>query len=114
MKQLKDIKNKLNWQKYYNPDFDWDDVGNWTSLRNHLLADANGNITAGNVKLLDCNNSIVLSDSPDELLTAIDMDNTIIIKSGNAALVCKDTSGVKIKKLLALVSAETDTPENFL
>lgn len=25
MKQLKDIKNKLNWQKYYNPDFDWDD-----------------------------------------------------------------------------------------
>lgn len=25
MKQLKDIKNKLNWEKYYNPDFDWND-----------------------------------------------------------------------------------------
>ena len=25
MKQLKNIKNKLEWQKYYNPNFDWGD-----------------------------------------------------------------------------------------
>ena len=24
MKQLKDIKKKLEWEKYYNPEFDWD------------------------------------------------------------------------------------------
>ena len=23
MKYLKDIKNKIKWEKYYNPDFDW-------------------------------------------------------------------------------------------
>ena len=27
MKQFKDIKNKLKWEKYYDPDFDWFD---WT------------------------------------------------------------------------------------
>lgn len=25
MKQLKDIKNKLEWEKYYDPTFDWND-----------------------------------------------------------------------------------------
>ena len=108
------ILEKTDSIKVVRADFDWDDVGNWTSLRNHLQADEKGNIVSGNVKLLDCSNSIVLSDTPDELLTAVDQDNTIIIKSGNATLVCKDTSGAKIKKLLAIVSKETDHPENYL
>ena len=25
MKQIKDIKNKLEWEQYYNPEFDWND-----------------------------------------------------------------------------------------
>ena len=25
MKQLKNIKNKISWEKYYNPDFSWND-----------------------------------------------------------------------------------------
>ena len=26
MKHLKDIKNKLDWEKYYDPNFDWDNI----------------------------------------------------------------------------------------
>ena len=26
MKHFKNIKNKIKWEKYYNPDFDWDDI----------------------------------------------------------------------------------------
>ena len=26
MKHLKDIKNKIKWEKYYDPDFDWDNI----------------------------------------------------------------------------------------
>ena len=26
MKHFKNIKNKIKWEQYYNPDFDWDDI----------------------------------------------------------------------------------------
>ena len=26
MKQIKNIKNKLEWEKYYDPNFDWDNI----------------------------------------------------------------------------------------
>lgn len=92
--------------KVVKAEFSWDDLGNWTSLRNHLTPDEQGNITMGNVKLLDCKNAIVISDDAEELVTAIDMESVIVIRSGDATLVCNENSGAKIKKLLALVAED--------
>ena len=36
MKQLKDIKNKLDWEKYYDSDFDWKD---YAFYRNNKLTE---------------------------------------------------------------------------
>ena len=36
MKQIKDIKNKLDWEKYYNPNFDWKE---WEFYSNNQLSE---------------------------------------------------------------------------
>ena len=36
MKQFKDIKKKIKWEQYYNPDFDWD---NWEFYADNTLTE---------------------------------------------------------------------------
>ena len=36
MKQLKNIKKKISWEEYYNPDFDW---GNCEFYKNNKLSE---------------------------------------------------------------------------
>ena len=36
MKQIKDIKNKISWEEYYNPDFNWSD---FNFYRNNQLSE---------------------------------------------------------------------------
>ena len=36
MKQFKDIKNKISWEQYYNPDFNWYD---WMFYYNNILTE---------------------------------------------------------------------------
>ena len=89
--------------------FDWDDIGNWTALRNHSPADENGNVIAGNALLLESSDCIVFSDDPDAMIAGIDLHDMAVIKSGDAFLVCPTRSAGKIKKLLAELAAK----ENF-
>ena len=35
MKHIKDIKRKLEWEKYYNPDFNWND---WEFYKKNKLS----------------------------------------------------------------------------
>ena len=37
MKHFKDIKNKLSWEQYYDPDFDW---GNYIFYRDNKLSES--------------------------------------------------------------------------
>ena len=36
MKHIKDIKNKIKWEKFYNPEFDWDD---WKFYTDNILSE---------------------------------------------------------------------------
>lgn len=80
--------------------FDWDDIGNWKALKNHLPLDAAGNISKGVTQLNDCNNCIILNyDS--HLVATIGLSDIIVINTGDATLVCPSNQGHKIKNLLA-------------
>ena len=89
--------------------FDWDDIGNWTALRNHLPAEEANNIVHGNAELLGCRDCIVYSDG-DHLVSGIDLDGLVIIRTEDVTLVCKDTSTARIKELLKKISLK----EKFL
>ena len=80
--------------------FDWDDIGNWTSLRNHFDVDDDGNVAVGQFESLDSRNCIAYSSDPKHLTCAIDTEDMIIVHTGDVTLVCRRDSAPKIKKFL--------------
>ena len=63
----------------------WSDIGNWDALREARERDANGNCVSGKVELVDCTNVMVQSDGPS--ISAIGLDNVIIVVDGDDVLV---------------------------
>lgn len=81
--------------------FDWDDIGSWTALRNHLTADSDGNVATGLFAEIDSHNLIV-SGRPDHLIAAIGVDDLVIVSTSDATLVCHAGQAQRIKELLTL------------
>jgi mannose-1-phosphate guanylyltransferase len=82
-------------------DLGWDDIGSWESLFEVLPCDENGNIFIGCDPLsLDSNHSLILSENPGHQIVTIGMQDTIIIDTGDALLVCNRHDAQKVKDVV--------------
>ena len=88
--------------------FDWDDIGNWTSLRNHFIPDNADNVAVGKFEAVNARNCIAFSNDPDHLTCAIDTENLVIVHTGDVTLVCNRNSTEKIKLLLQQLRAKSE------
>lgn len=86
--------------------FDWDDIGNWSALKNHFTLDANNNVRNDSSCLLDCKDCIVFADDSTQLIAGIDLDRLMLIKTKDALLIAPVKSASKIKALLAKLSEQ--------
>ncbi len=86
--------------------FGWDDIGNWTALRNHFPVDDSGNISGGSALLLNCRDCIVFTDTPDQMIAGINLNDLVIVKTKDALLVAPSTDISKLKQLLAEASGK--------
>jgi mannose-1-phosphate guanylyltransferase len=85
-------------------DLGWDDVGSWESLFEVLPGDENGNIFIGCKPItLDSNHSLVLSENPDHQIVTIGMQDTIIIDTGDALLVCNRHDAQKVREVVQIL-----------
>lgn len=81
--------------------FTWSDIGSWAALREQFPADTKGNVCQGLTALThDTSNCIVVGES-DHLIGVIGMENTAVVHSGNAMLVCPITELQRVKELVA-------------
>ena len=85
-------------------EFDWDDVGSWTALPDHLGSDASGNTLRGEVIEHESRNNIALSHG--RLIALCGVENLIVVETPDALLVCHRDAAQDIKKLQPLL------PEN--
>ena len=88
--------------------FGWDDIGNWTSLRNHFGVDADNNVVHASAELLDCRDCIVFSEDTDRLIAGIDLCETVIIQTPDVTLVAPAASTEKIKLLLKELASKKE------
>jgi len=66
--------------------FAWSDLGTWPSIwKNAPQKDSNNNLIEGDVNIIDTNNSLILSK--DKHISAIGIDNLIVIDTPDALLV---------------------------
>lgn len=63
----------------------WSDVGAWSAVWGVLAKDKHGNASLGDARLLECSNSLVISDG--RLVTALGLDNIVIVESADAIMV---------------------------
>ncbi|HSX40248.1 MAG TPA: sugar phosphate nucleotidyltransferase [Candidatus Saccharimonadales bacterium] len=84
-------------------DLGWSDVGAWESLKEALSTNEEETVTKGKVMVEDCKDSLVFNYT-DQLLVGIDLDDMLIINTGDVILVCPKKSVPKIKKLVESLS----------
>ncbi len=85
-------------------DCGWNDYGSWEAIYNCAAKDEQQNYISGNVKALDCQNSLIYSTS--KLTTAVGLDNTIVVETEDALLVCDKSKSQDVKKIYEMLKNE--------
>ncbi|MCW0218561.1 MAG: sugar phosphate nucleotidyltransferase, partial [Prosthecobacter sp.] len=78
--------------------FDWDDVGNWTSVGKYLTADDDGNQYNCAVSQLDASNNLVFTQTGQHV-ALLGVQDLIIVSAKDALLITSRSHAENIKKL---------------
>lgn len=79
----------------------WLDLGSFAALADVIESDADNNIVvAGQSKLLNTRNSIVVTEEKGHLLALIGIENMIVAHSADATLICPVDQSHRLKDLL--------------
>lgn len=84
----------------------WKDVGSWPAWSETLPADANGNRTNARTQHLEATHVTVASDDPNHLVSVIGLDHVIVVRTGDATLVCRADMADKAKEIAGAVPPE--------
>jgi len=81
-------------------DFGWNDLGTWRSLH-EFLGGGDANVTYGDVLLSGCKGSLVRTDRG--LVAVVGMEDVVVIRSGDAVLVCRRDRSEEVKEVVEKV-----------
>ncbi len=80
-------------------EFDWDDIGSWRSLAKYFKSDDQQNAANCAVTAIDSTNNIVF-DQDGTTIALLGVHNLIVVRTGDAILVCHRHQAEKIKNLI--------------
>jgi mannose-1-phosphate guanylyltransferase/mannose-6-phosphate isomerase len=76
----------------------WSDVGSWGSLWENHSKDGSGNVLIGDATVQNVTNSYIHSE--DRLVTALGVDNVVIVETSDAVLVADKSQAENIKQMV--------------
>lgn len=79
--------------------FAWDDVGSWDAVARTRDADADGNVLAGDARVVDARDTIVWAD--DGQVVAWGVEDLLIVRTADRTLVLPRDRAPRLKELLA-------------
>ncbi|ACB77081.1 mannose-1-phosphate guanylyltransferase [Opitutus terrae] len=85
-------------------EYDWDDVGMWTSLPPHLQQDAAGNAVKGAVLAENATRNIAISNG--RVVALVGVKDLVVVETPDAVLVCHRDAVQDIKKLMPMLPKE--------
>ncbi len=85
-------------------DIGWSDVGDWAALAEFGEKDDDGNVLSGDAMVFDSHNSLIYSTG--RLVTAIGLEDMIVVDSGDAVLVCPKSRAQEVRQVVARLKAE--------
>jgi mannose-1-phosphate guanylyltransferase len=93
------VMEKSDRVKVVQSDISWSDVGSFDALYEELPKDVNGNTACDKHISIDSKNNLVLCDG--RKIATVDVEDLIIVDTGDALLVSKKGSSQKIKNVVA-------------
>ncbi len=84
-------------------EFGWNDVGSWDMMPVLHEADPDGNILIGDAVAVHTTNSIIYSDK--RLVTAVGVENLIIVETEDAIMVCDRSKAQDVKLVVDALKA---------
>jgi mannose-1-phosphate guanylyltransferase/mannose-6-phosphate isomerase len=85
---------------------DWIDLGSWQSIYNMSKKDENGNVILGQVLDRNSKNSFIYSSS--KLVATIGLEDTVVVETEDAVLVCKKDSAQEVKMVYETLKKNND------
>ncbi|HVI82314.1 MAG TPA: sugar phosphate nucleotidyltransferase [Chthoniobacterales bacterium] len=85
--------------------FDWDDVGSWQAVARYFKKDEHGNIANHPLTALDSRDNIVFNDG-ETTIALLGIHNLIVVRTGDAILICHRHQAEKIKNLVGKLPPE--------
>jgi mannose-1-phosphate guanylyltransferase len=85
--------------------FDWDDVGSWQAVARYFKKDEHRNAASGVLTALDSSDNIIFNDS-ETTIALLGVHNLIVVRTGDAILICHRHQAEKIKNLVGTLPPE--------
>jgi mannose-1-phosphate guanylyltransferase/mannose-6-phosphate isomerase len=89
----------------------WNDLGAWDAVWQVGNKDAQGNVTSGDVLLIDSSNSLVHASS--RLVSTVGLDNVIVIETADAVLVADRSKSQDVKIIVNQLEAQKREEKNL-
>lgn len=90
-------------------DFDWDDLGNWTSLENHIKSDAEGNCVNADFVHVDAARNIIFdtrSKKERRPIAVAGLRDCIIVATNDTLMIAHKHAAQKVRELYQKVAHE--------
>ena len=79
-------------------DCGWNDVGSWDMMDILHVPDRNGNVCVGDVVAVDVKDAVIYSSG--RTVTAVDVENIVIVETTDAIMVCRKDKAQWVKKIV--------------
>src|SRR5204863_10167474 len=83
--------------------FDWSDLGTWSSVWDAADKDESGNVTSGDVVLVDAKNAYVSSER--DTIGVVGVDDIVVVAADGTVLITSLARSGEVKELVAAVHA---------
>jgi mannose-1-phosphate guanylyltransferase len=85
--------------------FDWDDIGSWRAVANYFEKDEQGNAANCAVTAVDSTNNVIF-DEDGTTIALLGIHNLIVVRTGDAVLICHRHQAENIKNLIGKLPPE--------
>ena len=84
----------------------WSDLGGWDAVWSEGKPDNSGNVISENAHAMDCSNSLLRSESHNQQVVGIGLDNVMAIAMPDAVLVVSKLHAQNVKKAVKLLNSK--------
>jgi len=81
--------------------FSWSDLGSWDAIQAISEPDADGNVIAGRVVQLDCEDTTIYAD--ERLVAGIGLRGMVVVDTADATLVCRKDMAQRVKDVVGIL-----------